>query len=51
VRQKTEWVRGLEAGILIAANHLDYVGEDKLRDEVLRLQGLTLADLRESRTA
>ena len=34
-----------EEGLMAAAYHLDYTGEDKLRDEVLRLQGLTVDDL------
>lgn len=34
-----------ECGLMAAAHHLDYTGEDKLRDEVLRMQGLTVADL------
>jgi len=31
---------------MAAAYHLDYTGEDRLRDEVLRMQGLTVDDLR-----
>lgn len=35
-----------QQGIMAAAYHLDYVGEDKLRDEVLRMCGLTIEDFR-----
>ena len=50
-KRKTQFVKGLEAGILIAASHLDYIGEDKYRDEILSLQNLTLADMEKSKSA
>ena len=49
--RKTEWRRGVDDGLLMAATHLEYVGEEKLRDEVLRLAGLTLDDLERSKSA
>jgi hypothetical protein len=50
-KRPTQFDTGLDAGLLIAATHLDYLGEETLRDEVLKLNHLTLADLERSKTA